>query len=223
MRTPRTLARVTGVLYLLVAVFTGFAGVVNTSVVVEGDAAATADNIRASAGLYRLGFVSELVGAVAFLLTGMALYLLLRHVDRFVAAALVVFVAVGVALQTLNLLNQKTALTLAVGGADAGSDRLTALFAEMQRDGYLIAQTYFGLWLLPLGYLVLKSDYFPRPLGVLLMAGCCGHLVDVFGRFLAPGFGAAVSPFALAAAAVAELSFIGWLLIKAVPGSPVPD
>jgi hypothetical protein len=79
---------------------------------------------------------------------------------------------------------------------------------------------YFGLWLLPLGYLVVQSGHFPKVLGVLLVIGCFGHLVDMFARFLAPDFGASISPFAMTPAVVAELSFIAWLLVKAVP---VPD
>ncbi|MCY9785286.1 DUF4386 domain-containing protein [Nocardiopsis sp. EMB25] len=220
---PRALARIAGLLYLLVAAFTIFAGVVNTRIVASGDAGATADNIDASATLFRVGLVSELVGATAFLMTAMTLYLLLRHVNQLVAAAMVTVVAVSVAMQSLNLLNQNTALTVATDQdyADAlgpaAADQLALLFAGMQHDGYLIAQTYFGLWLLPLGYLVLRSGYFPKALGVLLVVGCCGHLTDVFARLLAPEFGASISAFAMTPAAVAEISFILWLLIRAVP------
>lgn len=217
---PGSLARVAGSLYLTVAVLTIFAGVVNTRIVEPGNAAATTDSIGSSETLFRLGFVSELAGAAAFLATGMALYLLLKHVSQPAAAAMVVLVAVSVAIQSLNLLNQNAALMIATGHyafGPADSDQLAMLFADLQRDGYLIAQVYFGLWLLPLGYLVVKSDYFPNVLGVLLMSGCLGHLVDVFARFLAPDFGATISPFALTLAAVAELSFIGWLLARGAP------
>ncbi len=196
-----------------------FAGLVNTRIVESGNASATAHNIETSATLFRIGFVSELAGATAFLSTALVLYLLLKHVNQMAAAAMVTFVAVSVAIQSLNLLNQKAALAIATGQyafSAPDSDQLILLFADMQRDGYLIAQTYFGLWLLPLGYLVVKSGYFPKVLGVLLVIGCFGHLVDVFARFLAPDFGATISPFALTFPAVAELSFIGWLLVKAV-------
>ncbi|MFI6319765.1 DUF4386 domain-containing protein [Nonomuraea sp. NPDC050556] len=201
--------RTAGFLYLIVAVLTSLAGLVNTSIVVPGNATATATNIKASMGLYRLGFLSELLGATAFLLTAVALYRLLAHVNRLVAGTMVIFVAVSVAMQSLNLLNQQTALTLA-----SSSDELTLLFTEMQHNGYLIAQTYFGLWLLPLAYLVTKSGFFPKFMGVLLAIGCCGHLTDVFTRFLAPDLGAAISPFAMTPAAVAEITFIAWLLLK---------
>lgn len=217
--TPKALARIAGCLYLTVAMLTIFAGVVNTSTVVSGDAAATTANIGESATLFRIGFVSELLGATAFLATGMTLYVLLRHISRLAAAAMVTIVAVSVAIQSLSLLNQKAALMIATGHyafSPRVSDQLTLLFADLQREGYLIAQTYFGLWLLPLGYLVMKSGYFPKGLGVLLMVGCFGHLTDVVMRSLAPSLGETASLFALGIAAVAELSFIGWLLVKGV-------
>jgi len=161
-------------------------------IVAPGDAAVTANNIRASATLFRLGFVGDLVQAPCFLLTAMALYLLLKHVNTLVASAMVTFVSVSVAIVCLNLLNQFIALSIATGEGYAsvfgsvGSDTLAMLFVDMHHDGYLIAQMFFGLWLLPLGYLVAKSGYFPRALGVVLMVGCFGCLLDLFAHFLAP-------------------------------------
>jgi Domain of unknown function (DUF4386) len=146
MASEKTLARIAGSLYLIVAVCGGFAELyVRSRIVVPGDAAATADNIRASATLFRIGFVSDLVQATCLLLTAMALYLLLRHVNRLVAAAMVTFVAVSVAIMCLNLLNQLAALSIATGESPsgafgpAGSDALAMLFADLHHDGYLIA------------------------------------------------------------------------------------
>ena len=167
--------------------------------------------------------MSDLAQATFFLLTAMALYLLLRDVHELVARAMVVFVAVSVAIICLNLLNQYVALSIATGeeyatafGA-AGSDALTGLFADMHAAGYLIAEMFFGLWLVPLGYLVYRSGYFPKVLGVLLAIGCFGYLVDLFAHFLAPGVAESIEPFVVAPAAVGELSFVAWLLVKAVP------
>lgn len=141
MTAPRTLARIAGALYLVVAVFTIFAGLVNTRIVEPGNAAVTADNIATSATLFRIGLVSELLGATAFLSTAVALYLLLKHVNQLVAAVMVTFVAVSVAIQSLNLLNQQAALTIVTGQgyADAfgpaAADQLAVLFADLQHDG----------------------------------------------------------------------------------------
>jgi hypothetical protein len=223
MTPEKRLARIAGSLYLVVALLGGFAELVVRAHIVEpGNAAATADNIRGSATLFRIGFVADLVTATFFLLTAMALYLLLRHVDELVARALVVFVAVSVAIICLNLLNQYVALRIATGeGASlvfgpAGSDALAGLFADMHHEGYLIAQIFFGLWLLPLGYLVYRSGYFPKVLGVLLAVGCFGYLVDSFTHFLAPGIAESLSPIVVAPAALAELSLVAYLLVKGV-------
>jgi hypothetical protein len=223
MTSQKRLARTAGLLYLVVAVFGGFAElVVRAGIVEPGNGAATADNIRASATLFRVGFVSDLVQATFFLLTAMALYLLLRQAHELVARAMVIFVAVSVAIICLNLLHQYTALSLATGETyastfgSAGSDALTGLFADMHAAGYLIAQMFFGLWLLPLGYLVYRSGYFPKVLGVLLVIGCVSYLVDLFAHFLAPGIAESVELLVVAPAAIGELWFVAYLLAKGV-------
>jgi hypothetical protein len=156
-----------------------------------------------------------------------ALYLLLRHVNHLAAQAMGTFVAVAVAIYCLNLLNQFTALRIATDQGyarafgRAGSDQLVLQFADMQHSGYYIAAMFFGLWLLPLGYLVITSGYVPKVLGVLLIIGGVGYLVDLLVRFLAPGFDAGISPLVIPGA-VAELSLAAWLLVRAVR-VPVPD
>ena len=222
MTSERRLARVAGSLYLVVAVLGGFAQLfVRDGLVDLGDPAATAANIRESAALFRAGFAADLVQATLFLFTAMALYLLLRHVNELVARAMVVIVAVSVAIICLNLLNQLVALRVATGDGYAsgfgGSNELTGLFAGMHHDGYLIAQIFFGMWLAPLGYLVVKSGWFPNALGVLLIAGCFGYLVDTFAQLLAPSVADSIETFILAPAAVGERAFVAWLLVKCVP------
>jgi hypothetical protein len=209
-------------LYLVVAVLGGFAQLfVRDRLLDLGDPAATAANIRESAALFRAGFAADLVQATFFLFTAMALYLLLRHVNELVARAMVVFVAVSVAIMCLNLLNQFVALRIATAdgyaSAFGGSNELTGLFAGMHHDGYLIAQIFFGLWLAPLGYLVVKSGWFPKALGVLLVAGCFGYLADTFVQLFAPSVADGIEAFVLAPAAIGELAFVGWLLVKGVP------
>jgi len=82
------------------------------------------------------------------------------------------------------------------------------------------SQMFFALWLLPLGYLVVRSGYFPRVLGYLLVVACLGYLVDLFAYFLAPGIEGSVLPFSAAAGAIGELAFMAWLLVK---GARVPE
>jgi hypothetical protein len=212
MSSPKHLARIAGLFYLGLLVFMGPpALVVRDGVRVPGDAAATAANIAENATLFRLAFVSDLVGITLYLALGMALYLLLRHVNGTVAAVMVLFVALGTAIYSVNLLNHLAALTAATdGGADA------LFFLDLHAQGYNVAQVYFGLWLLPLGYLALRSGYFPRPLGILLMVAAGTHLVEVLTHFLFPGVGEVAILLVQAPAVVAEFWMLGYLLIKSV-------
>ena len=237
MQSPKTLARIAGLFYLTLVVLPLFAQAVRTSIVVPGNAAATAGNIRASAALFRLSFVSDLTAAASFLLTAMALYLLLKHVNPLVAAAMVVFVVASVAEGSLNGLNQYTALTIATSDVythtfgKAGADALTLLFADMQNNGSRLGAIFFGPWLAPLGYLVIRSGYFPKVLGVLLIIGCFGYLGAMYVTFLAPNAPGAISTLLILVGGIPEIVFMGWLLVRGVrvpagtaplaPASPV--
>lgn len=221
--SPKALAKIAGALYLTMAVCAGFAEFyVRSRLIVSGNAAATADNIRASSGLFRAGVVVDLLQNVIFLLTAVVLYLLLRQVQQIAAGLMVGFVAISVAIQCLNLLNQYTAWTIATSTdytrvfGRSGADTLTLQYANMQHNGFVIAEVFFGLWLLPLGYLVIKSGLFPHLLGYLLYAACTGYLVDVVAHFLASGASRAINPVIGVVGALAELSFTGYLLLGGV-------
>ncbi|MHB1134078.1 MAG: DUF4386 domain-containing protein, partial [Chloroflexota bacterium] len=226
LNSKKRLARIAGLLYLIVAIAGGWAeGFVRASLVVAGDAAATARNIADSAMLFRLGFVADLVQIPAFLLVGIVLYQLLKPVNQKIAATFLIFNAIGVALQGANLLNHFAALTVATGPAyaaafgTASADALVLLFMELHAQGFLIAGIFFGGWMLPLGYVVYKSGYFPRVLGILLMVGSLGYVADTFVSSLLPSVGATYGPILFMPAAIAEIAFVLWLLIK---GANVP-
>jgi len=232
MTTPKTFARATGLLYLIVAAGGLFAITVRNRIVEPGNAAATADNIRASAGLFRAGFFSELVASVLFLATVMALYLLLKHVHQLVAAAMITIVAVSVAIACLNLLNWYTALSIATSDTyprtfgTAGADALTMLYLDAYGHGGRIAYIFFALWLVPLGYLVIRSGDFPKVLGIALIVGCFGYLAGAVTALLAPDAPAGVLTSFGAVGGLPELAFLAWLLVKGVPATagdaPVP-
>lgn len=217
------LARVTGLFYLVVAVCSGFSELyVRSSLKVPGDAAATADNIAAHATMFRIAFASDLAGITFFLLVALTLYALLKTVNAGIAMAMVVFNAVAVAIMSVNMLNHAAAHVLATNADYAAAfsperaDALVMLFLDMHSYGYSIAEIFFGLWLLPLGYLVYTSGYFPRVLGVMLMVGCFGYLAALVLSFLFPELGATVPLIIAMVGAVAEVSFLLWLLIKGV-------
>jgi hypothetical protein len=229
MLPPRTLARIAGPLYLLLIVAAAFALSVRSAIVEPDAAAATADNIRASATLFRVSFVVDLMANLVYLLTAMALYLLFRHVNGLVAAAMVTFVAVSVAVGSLNLLSQYTALTIATsdvytrGLGQAGADALALVFADMVGNGNTLNAIWYGPWLVPLGYLVIRSGYFPKALGVLPIIGCFAYLGWLLTTFLAPDAPAGIGSALLVVAGLGEGAFMVWLVVKGVrvpPGAP---
>jgi hypothetical protein len=228
MTSPKTLARTAGLLYLILAACAMFAELyVRSRIVKPGDAAVTADRIRSSATLFRVGVVVDLVGATFFLFTVMVLYVLFRQVNQLVAAAMVVFVAVSVAINFVGMVNQYTALTIATSEdysrtfGRAGSDGLTLLFATMQHEGGLANTMFFGLWLLPLAYLVIRSGYVPKVLGVWLIAAGFGYIVLFFAHFLAPSVGRSIALYVDIVGA-GELVFLVWLLVRGVR-VPAPE
>ena len=219
--SKKQLARVAGLLYLVVAMTGGFSElVVRGGVKVAGDAAATAENIRASATLFRVGFVSDLVDITCFMVLGLALYVLLSPVNRKVAATFVLMNAIAVAVMGANMLNHFGALAVATDPAlraalGAGpADALASLFLNFHHQGYLVAQIFFGGWLLPLGYVVYKSSYFPRALGIGLMVGCFAYLAELAGTYVSPTFDSSAVLVLAMPAALAEFSFCLWLLVK---------
>lgn len=212
-------ARTAGALYLILAICGGFAEFfVRQAFIVRGDAAVTVNNILGALPTFRLGIVAELVGQVAFVLLVLALYRILKPVHRGHARAMVAFVLVAVTITALNMLNQFAGLYLLSGGAHLAAfdpaqlNALVMTFLDLHQAGYMIAQVFFGLWLLPLGYLIYRSGFLPKVVGALLMLACVGYLVDVATFFLAPGFGVVFSEFTF----VGELALMLWLLVFGV-------
>ena len=214
------LARSAGVSYLILAVTGGFSELyVRSSVRVPGDAAATVANIAQNAILFRIGFGADLVAFVAFLTVGLLMYFILKPVDERIALTMLMLNVVSIPIQSLNMLNQLRALLVATDRAyTAGltaetNHALVLLLVDLQRHGYLIAQIFFGLYLLPLGYLVYRSGFFPRVLGVLLMIGCFSLLAEVLAIYLSPGFESSLASYLAIPSGLGELLFILWLLI----------
>jgi Domain of unknown function (DUF4386) len=221
--SPKRLARIAGVLYLLVGISGGFAeGFVYPKIFVAGNAAKTAENLVANSGLVRLGVVADLFDNTVWIFLGMTLYLLLKHVHKSAARAMVVFVAVGAGITCLNAVFEFEALRVATGkvGSAAfgtvGSNGLVLLLTDTQHYGLLIAQIFFGLWLVPLGYLAYKSGWFPKALGVLLIIGGACYLVDMLAAFLVPDFGKTIHTFIVIPSAIAEISMVAYLLVIGV-------
>src|SRR5947208_15726876 len=161
--SPKTLARIPGLLYLGTSVPFVFAVQVRSRTTEPADAAATVHNIRASATLFRVGLVADLVSWAGFLATALALYLLLKHANQLAAVAMVAFVAVMVAVGYSNTVKQYSAITIAMsaenanGLGQAGANALVLMFTDVQGTGLDINELCIGSWLLPLSYVLVKS------------------------------------------------------------------
>ena len=216
---PNKTARIAGGLYLLLGVLGAFSMLyVPSALLVPGDAEATIRNLTASEGLFRLGIVGALVTQVVQIFVAFYLYKVLKPVNRTHALLMVIFVLLAVPIAMLNELTH-AAVPLLLNGAEAltgfTTEQLHALvpfFLELHEHGIMIAHTFWGLWLLPMGYLVYRSDYLPKLIGILLMIGCFGYLIDAATYFLVPGFGVTVSEFTF----VGELLLPLWLVIRGV-------
>ena len=217
-------ARLAGALYLAVMPFAFFGLIYVPSVLlVPGDPAATSRNILASEWLFRSGTVSHLIGQTIFIFQVLALYRLLKPVNTNHALLMVILVLVGIPIAFLNEINHLAALRL-LSSTDGGAFTSTQLhaqamlFLDMRQYGVAVAHVFWGLWLLPLGLLVLRSGFLPRLLGGLLMIGGACHVIDAGTQLLFPGV-PTLSQFTLALAmlaAIGELLFALWLLIKGV-------
>jgi hypothetical protein len=211
--STRNLARVGGLLYLAVAVMGGFAEFVRTSNTVASDATATASNVVAHMTLFRIAFATDLFDLPMFLAVGIVMFVIFRPINLPVAMAMLVLNAVSVPIQGLNMLNQAGAMLLA---ADPQSAAQVLFLLDLHRVGYLIAQIFFGLYLLPLGYLVYKSALMPKILGWILMVGAGAYVAGVAVSFAGQGFESNVATSFGLVGGMAELVFLCWLLIRGI-------
>jgi hypothetical protein len=214
------IARTAGVLLLLMAVAAGFAELgVHRALVVPGDAAATAGRIAASGWIFRLGFVGYLVAFLCDVPVAVLLYLLVRRVSAPLALTAAALRLVYAAVATSSLVGYLGPTLVASGAHPSAFDpaqlqTFTLLSLEAFEQGFGVALVPFGVHLVLLGILLLKSSDFPKILGVLVAVAGLAYLVDSFSRVVAPGFHAAAAPF-LAACAMLELVLAVWLLTRA--------
>ena len=211
-------ARVAGFLYLLLLPLGIFGLLLPSSLILPGDAARTADNIMASESLFRLGIMSALATQLLNIFVVLALYKLLNRVDKNQATLMVLFSLLGVPIAMLSELN-KFGVLLVLNGTHYLTaftakqvQALVSLFLDLHQYGINIAGIFWGLWLFPMGYLVFKSGFLPRILGILLMIGCFGYLFDSVTFFLFPNLDVTISQYTF----IGEILLPLWLLIKGV-------
>jgi hypothetical protein len=237
MDSPKRTARLAGLLYVLASIPGAFAFLyVPGRLVVEGDATATADRIRASEPLLRAGIAAELVGITIFVFVALVLYRLFRPVSEGHALAMLVLYLVSVPISFIDILAEVAALHIANGGSgflgafDAPQrDALTYLGLDLHVLGIRVAQVFWGLWLFPFGVCVIRSRFIPRALGVLLMVAGVGHTAEALAQLTLPAHYADSVGRITSILTFGEPPMILWLLIfgarpqRPAGATPAPD
>lgn len=220
--SPRALARVAGALYLAIIVLGLFGETARDRVVVGGDAAATAANLRASETLWRASVAGNLVHLVCAVGMAVALYVLFRAVSRELALLATFFELTSIAIEATSKLGLLGGLSWATGSTAAQAfepAQLEALAAVSVRShvfGFGVSLVFFGCACLVLGLLIFRSGFLPRTLGVLMaLAGAC-YLLNSFALILSPRLASALFPAILLPPLVGESALCLWLLLKGV-------
>jgi hypothetical protein len=222
---PNRTARIAGFLYGPLQIALAPFGImyVPTVLVVAGDAVTTTENIMANMGLFRLSIATALIVQVTHLVIVLLLYKLLKPVNKDIASLMVIFMLVGIPITMLNELNH-AAIVLLLSGADYlkvfTADQLQALVLMFHGlHEYVInsiASIFWGLWLFPMGYLVIKSGFISKIPGVLLIIAGSAYLIDTFAKILLPNYGETIIATIITLAMFGEIVFPFWLLIKGV-------
>ena len=213
-------ARVAGAWYLSMVLTGPFALIyVPSKLIVRGNATETASRVVAHETMFRLAILADLIGAVLFIGTALALYRLFQDVSRTRAAQMLTLAAVSAGVAFLNALNNVAALTFFKGAEFLNvfekpqRDALGMLFIRLHGQGNVINEIFWGLWLLPFGLLIFRSGFLPRFLGVWLIITCWTYVaLSVIGLF-APQYSATAFNYAQPAL-FGELAVMLWLLIK---------
>jgi hypothetical protein len=219
-----TLAKIAGILTLLIVFLAPFSMVyLPSTLVVAGDAATTAKNIIASEGLFRFGLVSDAAVFLIEIALTVVLYMLLKPVNQ-TLSLIGAFARLAMTIvQGINLLSHFFVLLLLSGAnsltafTTAQVQALVMLFLNAHQDGVLIWGLFFALHLLMLGYLVYRSGYLPKFVGIVLLIVSSFYFIQSFGNMLLPQYKSLFTSIGLLS--IAEIVFPLWLLIKGVDKS----
>ncbi|HAS74795.1 MAG TPA: hypothetical protein DCS67_11685 [Clostridiales bacterium UBA8960] len=221
MHSTKKTARLAGLLFLMMVIFGLLAEVMfRQKLFVANDVVLTANNIMSNLFLYRAGIISDLLMTLCYLFTALALYKLLSSVDKQMATAMVIFASAGCVLLMFNILIELAPLYILSGNAylvdfsTAQQQSLAMFFYNLYQHGYMIGQIFFGLWVLPLGGLIIKSGFIPKIFGHLFIIEALFALTSVFIHFLVPN--GTLETVLMLPMMVAEFSFMFYLLIRGI-------
>ncbi|MBA3673826.1 MAG: DUF4386 domain-containing protein [Chitinophagaceae bacterium] len=217
----KKLARIAGLVYLCVVLTGIFSLMYVPYKLIESDnASLTYQNITSSEPLFRLWIVSGLLCYTFFLFLPLVLYKLLKPVNENYAKLMVLLGVMSVPIFFLNAQNQFNVLSLISGAKNHygfSVDQIQSqimLYLDQYDNGMRIVHIFSGLWLFPFGYLVFKSGFLPKILGILLMLGCFGYLINFVGHTLITNYSKiGVSSYISLPASIGEIGICLWLLI----------
>jgi len=216
--SPQVKARMAGVFQLLEALTAGSGQVlVLGRLVVAGNAAATAANILGHGRLFWLGFASSLIGVACHIAWALLMYELLKPVNRSLSLLAAFVILVGCAIQALTSLFYLAPLLILQGGGSLSAftaeqlQALALMFVKMNTYAFDIYLVFFGFWCILIGYLIFRSTFLPRVVGVLLAISGLGWVT-----YLSPPLANRLWPFIATASAFGEIPLELWLMVMGV-------
>lgn len=222
MTSLKQTARVSGLLYLILAITGGYGIMyVPTQLVVANDIALTTENILKNEFFFRTGIMSNLIAQTVFVFLVLALYRLFEKVDAALNRTMLALVLVAVPISFFIIFNQLYALLLLKEEFMKTVDpiqkqTLTMALLKMYDYGNSVIGIFWGLWLIPFGQLAYKSGFIPKVIGILLILGGLAYVLDAFAFVLFPEFRSVTNTLVAILSSIAELSTVFWLLIKGV-------
>jgi hypothetical protein len=221
MNSNKKTARIAGAFYLIL-VLTGIFSLlyVPSKLIVWNDAAVTFNNIVANETLFRLGILAGIIAYISFLFLPLVLYKLLSPIHKTIAMSMVALAVVSVPISLVNINHKLEVLTFISEASYLDVFQASELHTQVMlslehyNNGIEAVSIFWGLWLLPFGYLVFRSGFLPKLLGILLMMGCFGYLINFVGGFLFPGYASlGVASFISIPGSLGEIGTCLWLVI----------
>lgn len=209
--TQTQIARIAGFLYLLLIPL-GLMGIiyVPTNLLVANDIEATIKNLIKNEIFVRVAISSAFTAQLVIIFVVLFLYKLLKNVNKSLSVFMVISILLAIPIVFANELNYFAVLHLLPSASE--NQKLILLFLNLHESGIYIAQIFWGIWLFPMGILVYKSGFLPKAIGVLLMIGCFGYIIDSFIYFTHPNFDITFSEFTF----IGEIALPLWLIFKGV-------
>ena len=215
--SQKKIARIAGLLYTLMIPLGAFGIMyIPSAIVVSGNIGETVSNVIANAVLFRLSLLSAIIVQISHIFIVLLLYKLLKFVNKNMATLMVVFMLISIPIATINELNHFVILFLSNNSTLLQKNDFITLFFRLHEYGILLAGVFWGLWLFPMGYLVLKSSFLPKAIGIILMIACFGYVIDSMLKLALPGYTETIFAQLLIITLYGEILFPLWLLMRGI-------